>query len=113
MLYEYLEEEYNIYKLGLDDNALKMARGFGGGMNVESTCGVITGGVMALSNISCESTNYKEIIEDFVQSFIQYNGSIDYNILKELYRTEDESCKSVILKAAVVFDEIVDKYKEM
>ena len=34
------------YNMKLPGEALKLAAGFGGGMGVESSCGVITGGVM-------------------------------------------------------------------
>lgn len=100
-----------VHKLELDSNALKLARGFGGGMNAESTCGVITGGVMVLSHIYYEHPDYKKIIEDYIETFIRYNGAIECDILKELYKSEDEGCKAIILKAAIVFDEIVSKYK--
>ena len=36
------------YNMKLPAEALKLAAGFGGGMGIESSCGVITGGVMVL-----------------------------------------------------------------
>lgn len=36
------------YDLGLDAKALKLAAGFGGGMNINGPCGALTGAVMAL-----------------------------------------------------------------
>ena len=39
------------YNMKLPGEALKLAAGFGGGMGVESSCGVITGGVMVLSSL--------------------------------------------------------------
>lgn len=39
------------YNMKLPVEALKLAAGFGGGMGVESSCGVITGGVMVLSSL--------------------------------------------------------------
>lgn len=99
-----------VYSLNLDDNALKVARGFGGGLNIESTCGVITGAVMGLSNIYFDDSRYREIVKDYIEMFKKYHGNIDCNILKELYRTEEFGCRSIILKGAEVFDEIVKKY---
>ena len=39
------------YNMKLPAEALKLAAGFGGGMGIESSCGVITGGVMVLSSL--------------------------------------------------------------
>lgn len=39
------------YDMKLPAEALKLAAGFGGGMGIESSCGVITGGVMVLSSL--------------------------------------------------------------
>ena len=100
-----------VYSLNLDDNALKLARGFGGGLNIESTCGVITGAVMGLSSIFHSDSRYKEIVKDYIEIFKNHHGEIDCNILKELFRTEEFGCRSIILKGAEVFDEIVKKYE--
>jgi len=37
------------YRLGLEDDALKLAAAFGGGMYSEETCGIVIGGCMAIS----------------------------------------------------------------
>ncbi len=101
-----------VYKLGLDENALKMARGFGGGMNVESSCGIITGGVMILSNLFYNSLDYRLIVKDFIETFTKNYGSIDCDILKELYRSDEDGCTNIILKGGLVLDEIIEKYKK-
>lgn len=102
----------NVYELGLDENALKLARGFGGGMNVESTCGVITGGIMGLSNLFYNAENYKDIMKDFINLYANQYTSISCDILKEKYRTEKEGCRSVILNAALILDDVVSKYSD-
>ncbi len=101
----------SVYKLGLDKNALKMAKGFGGGMNVESSCGVVTGGVMVLSNMFFDSENYRTIIKEFIETFTKDFGTIDCDILKELYRTEEEGCNNIIIKGAKVLDDIIEIYR--
>lgn len=100
----------NINNLKLDENALKLARGFGGGMNVEGTCGVITGGVMSISSIYYDNDNYKEIISDFINTYNNKFKSISCDVLREMYGTEEEGCRNVILNAAAILDSIISKY---
>ena len=40
-----------VYELGINRNDLKLAAGFGGGMAMGLTCGVLTGGIMAFSSL--------------------------------------------------------------
>ena len=58
----YLEQNYNCaesvlraaneeYGLGLDEGALKLMAGFGGGMGCGGVCGALSGGIAALSKL--------------------------------------------------------------
>lgn len=129
MLYEYMmegfvsEDDWNCaertlrganaaYGLGLDDDALRLAGGFGGGMAVESVCGVVAGAVMALSALFVEerahaSEKIKPLTKEFIERFEQELGMADCARLKPKYRTPEEGCRSVLLAGAKVLDEIV------
>ena len=50
------------YNMKLPAEALKLAAGFGGGMGIESSCGVITGGVMVLSSLYVNVTDMKAAV---------------------------------------------------
>lgn len=100
----------HVLELSLSDEALKMARGFGGGMKVKSTCGVITGGVMALSKYYYNDVRLNEIIADFINSYEQLYGSISCDILIEKYRDDEIGCQPVVMSAAILLDELIEKY---
>lgn len=104
------------YNLGLEPEALKLAAGFGGGMVIESICGVLTGGIMVLGKLfkpeSVEDKEkFKEIIKDYLEAYRKKMGEIDCSPLKDRYRTEEEGCQHVIVKAAEVLEEIIEKEK--
>lgn len=100
------------YKLGLGDEALKMAAGFGGGMAIESVCGALTGSIMVLGRLFVEerahkSPRLKELIKELLVRYREEMGSIQCDALKESYRTEEKKCREVIEKAALVLDEVI------
>ena len=101
-----------IYDLGLDKNALRLASGFGGGMGIESVCGALTGSIMVLGRLfveekAHESTRIKEISSQMLVRYEREMGYIDCAPLKKGYRTEQKKCDSVILKAAEILDDII------
>lgn len=97
------------YDLKLPAAALKLAAGFGGGMGVESSCGVITGGVMVLSSLYVkrnghESGRIKALEQEFIATFTKEMGAIDCASLKAKYRNEEVKCSMIIFKAAEILD---------
>ncbi|NLM04479.1 MAG: hypothetical protein GX214_05610 [Clostridiales bacterium] len=103
-----------VYKLGLDKEALKMAAGFGGGMAIEDKCGAITGAIMVLSKLfikdrAHESTKIKELTVELFERYREEMGDIDCAPLKDKYRTVEYGCKYVIIKAAETLDSIVER----
>lgn len=123
------EEDYNCaekilygsnkaYNLGLSNESLKLSAGFGGGMGIENTCGVITAGIMVLSHlfvkeIAHESTIIKEKTAEFINNFVNDMKSINCDILKEMHRTEERKCKDIILKSADLLDKIFTAEKRV
>lgn len=110
MLYA-ANDEYN---LGLDKNVLKIAAGFGGGMNIGSVCGALTGAVMVLSLLFVkerghESDYAKNLIKELFERYNTKMGSINCAPLKQKYRTEEERCFNVIKEAANILDDIVKR----
>jgi C_GCAxxG_C_C family probable redox protein len=100
------------YDLGLDSDALKLAAGFGGGMAIESVCGALTGAIMVLGRLFVEerahqSPRLKELIRELLVRYREEMGSIQCDVLKGCYRTEEKKCRDVIEKAAMVLDEII------
>ncbi len=102
------------YDLKLPAEALKLASGFGGGMGVESSCGVITGGVMVLSALYVKRNGHeggriKLLEQEFIETFISEMGSIDCAELKVRHRNDEVKCNLVIFKAGDILDRIIER----
>ncbi len=101
-----------VYHLGLDREALKLAAGFGGGMAIEGDCGALTAAIMVLGRLyvkerAHEGTKIKELTKELFDRYRQEMGETDCAPLKTKYRNEEVKCRMVILKAAEILDEIV------
>lgn len=102
------------YDLKLDKSALKLAAGFGGGMAIGDKCGALTASVMVLGrlfveNNAHESERIKVLTKELFDRYNEKMGSLNCEPLKEEYRTEELKCKKVILSAAEILDEIVQR----
>ncbi len=102
------------YGLNLPKEALKLAAGFGGGMGIESTCGALTGGIMALSALFVrdrghESDYIKTLSREFFDRFRKQTGSIDCDYLKETMRSQTNGCIPVMLAASIILEDIIDR----
>lgn len=122
-----IDEDYNcaekilygankVYNLGLSDESLKLSAGFGGGMGIESTCGVVTAGIMVLSTLfvqerAHESSLIKEKTSIFINKFIKEMNSINCYNLKENYYKEDIGCNLIIFKSAEILDNLYNEIK--
>lgn len=104
-------EEYN---LNLDKNALKMAAGFGGGMGIESVCGVLTGGIMVLGVLftnekAHESERVKTLEKEFLSRYQDKMGDILCKPLKEKHRNDEVRCLNIIKEAGDILDDIIKR----
>ena len=99
------------YDMKLPAEALKLAAGFGGGMGVESSCGVITGGVMVLyvKRNGHESGRIKALEKEFIETFTKEMGAIDCAALKAKYRNDEIKCNLIIFKAGEILDRMVER----
>jgi C_GCAxxG_C_C family probable redox protein len=103
-----------VYNLGLDTGALKLAAGFGGGMGVETTCGALTGAVMVLGRIFAkekghETPRLKELCAEFLEEYRREMGSIDCKVLKDRHWTKKRECQSIILKSAEILERMISR----
>jgi len=103
-----------IYHLDLNPNSLRLSAAFGGGMAIESICGALTASLMVLGKLFVPDTAHKhpeikELSKEFFDTFENEMEHIICKPLKDNYRTEDDKCKVVILKAAEILDKIVTR----
>ena len=100
-------------EFGLSKENLSIAKGFGGGMKIESTCGAITGAIMVLGLYIKDEEKLNQGIHDFFELFNKrYHDSIDCKPIKETYRHERFGCQPVILMAANILDSVLAKYRK-
>lgn len=103
-----------VYQLGLHEQSLKMAAGFGGGMAIGSVCGTLTASVMVLSILfvkdkAHESSKIKDLTQELFANYQTEMQEIDCDPLKARYRTEELKCRMVIAKAAEILDKMIDR----
>lgn len=101
------------YDLGLDAKALKLAAGFGGGMNINGPCGALTGAVMALGALyikerAHEGDKIKNLEKELFERYEEKMGDILCHPLKEMHRTEEKRCLEVIKAAGEILQDIVE-----
>ncbi|HWS30825.1 MAG TPA: C-GCAxxG-C-C family (seleno)protein [Clostridia bacterium] len=102
------------YSMGLTKDVLRLSAGFGGGMSVEDTCGIVTGGVMVLSELFVkdhghEGPRIKELTAEWFKRMNEVFSSTNCASLKAKYRTPERGCGDLILNAAKILDEIVER----
>lgn len=100
------------YNLGLDKESLKMAAGLSGGVCSEKLCGAISASAMVLAKLfikdrAHESDYCKGLVKEFVTRFQNDMETTNCKELKEEFKTEEDGCKAIVLKAAEILDEIV------
>ncbi len=94
------------YDLKLGESELKLASGFGGGMCVESVCGILTGAIMGMSAaFSNDAPPYKcsalsEKVKALMESFEDAFGSIECAAIR------DRGCCSLLVEAADRIEEV-------
>lgn len=103
-----------VYNLGLDDQALKMSAGFGGGMGIGNVCGALTASVMVLGllfvkNNAHESSRIKTLTQELFITYRKEMQDINCGPLKAKYRTDEIQCRNVIAKAADILDKIIER----
>jgi len=101
-----------VYDLGLDKESLKLAAGLSGGVYSEKLCGAVSASAMVLAKLfvkdrAHESEYCGKLIQEFVSRYEEELKTTTCSRLKENYRTEDDGCKAVVLKAAELLDEII------
>lgn len=101
------------YKLGLDDRFIKAICPFGGGIQSEKTCGALLGAVAALGVMYAEerpTTNekMKEMTQKLVEEFEKEFGALDCATIKAHHRSETEGCSPVRIRAAEVFERVMN-----
>lgn len=104
------------YSIGLDPKTMRLIIPFGAGMCTGNTCGMLTGGVAAIGALFAEemptqNLKLKEITRYWTEQFQREFQDLNCNNIKEINLKPDERCANLILKAADILEEVIEKYK--
>lgn len=105
------------YDLDISKDALRTSAVMGGGFGIGSICGAATGalsiiGIMFTRERGHESPHVKMMSVEFLSNFQERMNSLNCQLLIPMHRTEECRCLTIVETAAVVLDEIVNKYKD-
>ncbi len=103
------------YNLNLDKRALNMIIPFGGGMQTENTCGMLTGGIAVIGVLFAEdmptkNLKLKETTRYWIKQFKSEFQDTNCSVIKGVNLTDNEGCAHLILKAADVLESVIEKY---
>ena len=101
-----------VYNLGLDKQSLVMAAGLSGGVYTGKLCGAVSASALVLARLYVKDRAHAEprggeLVEEFVTRFEKAMGTTECEALKAGFRTEEEGCKAIVLKAAEILDHII------
>ncbi|MFO7882660.1 MAG: C-GCAxxG-C-C family protein [Kosmotogaceae bacterium] len=126
-IYRYSNMEYNCaeiillagserYIINLKPQTLKALGPFGGGMQIESVCGALTGsismiGLLFINEYQHESDTVEVMVNSFLKSFEEEMGTIICSELRDRYHDETIGCEKIIQAAAENLEKTIDQYK--
>ncbi|MFZ7133711.1 MAG: C-GCAxxG-C-C family protein [Eubacteriales bacterium] len=102
------------YNLKIDPKTLKGIIPFGSGFCCEKTCGILSAGIFVLGLMYSEekpslNEKVKEATKKWVIAFEKEFGDLNCDKIKEKHRHEIEKCIPVSLRAAEIFEEVMNQ----
>lgn len=100
----------DVYELGLSEETLKTAAGFGGGMFTGDACGVVTGGAMGLAHLFAnEEAPYKnqrlgDALKLWCAKFSEVHGHTRCDRIKP-----EDGCRSLVSEAMDVLQDVIEQ----
>ncbi len=106
-----------IYSLGLDEQVLRTASGFGGGMGAGHLCGAVSGCIMAVGMLfvrdrAHESDDLPLITADFIERVNKHFNSLMCSDIKKSHYQEELGCSQVVYETAELFGRLVLDYND-
>ena len=120
----YLEKDYNCaettlhcindeYGLGLTDEQIKLASGFGAGMGCGQTCaGIAALGKLLVDQRAHNTEGFGDICAAYVGAFQAKLGSLACEELVKTYKKEETRCLEPVLLAADLFEDYFARLQE-
>ncbi|GAB6098166.1 C-GCAxxG-C-C family (seleno)protein [Halanaerocella petrolearia] len=100
------------YNLELDQDILRLATGFQGGMSSGKTCGSVIGSIMIINYFYGrasleEDSSASSITKEFIKNFEEELETVTCKELIGKYFDKDNKCSYVVDKAAKLLEEII------
>ncbi len=125
----YFEEGYNCaeglihagndyYHLGLDEHAMRMVAGYGGGVQTGNLCGSVLGAVCLLSYRYVETKAHdSEDIKPAVNLLFErlkeeLGNSLNCVDVKPKFNTEENRCTETVLRTCDVLEKVIAEYEK-
>ena len=101
------------YSLDITDKEVALLSGFGGGIASGKICGCAAGSVAVLGRLFSDREDFRDICADFVSEFEKGLGcgTLDCEILKAKYKTEENRCLETVTLAAELLERFIEKYR--
>lgn len=101
------------YDLGISEKDVCLFSGFGGGIGCGKICGCAAGSVGVLGKLFADREDFRDICAAFVAEFEKGLGcgTIDCEILKAKYKTEENRCLETVTRAAELLEKFIEKYR--
>ena len=111
----YAANEY--YDLRLSPNMLKASSAFGAGMYYNEVCGACSScvaviGILLSKGLAHESDDMKAAVKEMMTRFDEKLQDHYCEPLKIKYKSEEKRCETMIITAAELLEEIINKYKK-
>lgn len=97
------------YNFEVSNDLINAMAGLGGGLQTESLCGVVSGGVMALSLIFPDKDIQNQAIVSFQDKLKTKLPSFSCKEIKKSHRDENDKCLNVVETAFDSLTEVVNK----
>lgn len=104
------------WSLGLDNSHYKMVAPFSGGFYTEDVCGIVTAslsvlGILFTDGVACQSPVMKDAVREYITTFKEKLCTINCKNLKDKYRDEQFGCRDIIIKGALILEEVVNNHQ--
>jgi C_GCAxxG_C_C family probable redox protein len=104
------------YHLNLDEKFISSLAGFGGGLQEEDLCGVVSGSVVVLSvifnNPDTKNSLLKQAVIKYKTSFSKELKDINCRVIKPEFRDETEGCYKVITTGYKFLKLTIEEFKK-
>lgn len=120
---EYYKQGYNCaetiiraandeYNLGMDDTAMRLTAGFGGGMGCGKACGALCGGVCAISaqkvdTMAKKTPDLRPTTTALVAAFNRILGDTECKNLMMKYKSPESGCLNTVLLACEALESVM------